>query len=188
MVDYFSAELPRIRASGKSCLLQTMAQAEDAGDKLSHEELFANANLLMVAGHETTTHLIGNAVLALLRHPEQLAMLRTDPARIPAAIEEAFRYDGPVQFTHRIAREDIALGATLGGKTIKKGDLVFTFLAAANRDPAVFPDPDRFDVTRAAHKHVALGLGHHFASAPRWRGSRRRSRSQLSFADCRTCG
>lgn len=158
MIDYFGAALPKIRASGKSCLLLTMALAEDAGDQLSHEELFANANLLMVAGHETTTNLIGNAVVALLHNPEQLALLRADPSRMPAAVEEALRYNSAVQFTHRIALDDIVLG----GKTIRKGDLVFCFLAAANRDPAVFPDPDRFDIRRASHKHLALGLGHHF--------------------------
>lgn len=158
MVAYFRAAMPRIRAAGRPGLLLTMAAAEDTGDQLTEEELLANANLLLVAGHETTTNLIGNGMLALLQAPEQMQKLRDNPALIPGAVEEIFRYCGPVQFTHRQALEDVVSA----GKTIKKGQLVFLFLAAANRDPAHFPDPDRLDVTRAAHKHVALGLGHHF--------------------------
>jgi cytochrome P450 len=158
MVDYFRAALPRIRAEARPCLLRTMEQAEHEGDRLSEEELFANANLLLVAGHETTTNLIGNGMLALLTHPDQLERLQSDPSLIPGAVEEFLRHDGPVQFTHRIALEDVPLG----GKTVRRGQLVFLFLAAANRDPAHFPDPDRLNVTRAVHKHVAFGLGHHF--------------------------
>jgi cytochrome P450 len=157
-VDYFRANLSRIRAEGRPCLLQTLAQAEDQGDRLSEEELFANANLLLVAGHETTTNLIGNGMFGLLTHPDQLAKLKADPSLIPGAVEEFLRWDGPVHFTHRVAREDVAIG----GKTIRRGQFVFLFLAAANRDPAQFPDPDALDVTRAAHKHLAFGLGHHF--------------------------
>jgi cytochrome P450 len=158
MVAYFRAALPRIRSEGRPCLLQTMEQAEHDGDRLSEEELFANANLLLVAGHETTTNLIGNGVLALLKHPDQMQKLQADPTLIPGAIEEFLRHSGPVQFTNRVARED----AVLGGKTIRRGQFVFLFLSAANRDPAHFPDPDTLDVTRATHKHVAFGLGHHF--------------------------
>jgi pimeloyl-[acyl-carrier protein] synthase len=158
MVDYFRAALPRVRSDARPCLLQTMGLAEDQGDRLSEEELFANANLLLVAGHETTTHLIGNAMLALLRHPDQMQRLQTDPSLMPGAVEEFLRHAGPVQFTNRVAREDVPMG----GKTIRRGQFVFLFLAAANRDPVHFPDPDRLDVSRAAHKHVALGLGHHF--------------------------
>jgi len=172
--DYFRAALSRARAVGRPCLLQTMGLAEDQGDRLSEEELIANANLLLVAGHETTTNLIGNGLLALLRHPDQMRRLRDDPALVPGAVEEFLRHDGPVQFTHRLAREDVALG----GRTIRQGQFVFLFLAAANRDPAHFPDPDRLDVTRPAHKHVAFGLGHHFClGAPL-----ARLESQIAFA------
>jgi cytochrome P450 len=158
MVAYFRAALPRIRASGRPCLLQTMGLPGDHGDRLSEEEVFANANLLLIAGHETTTNLIGNGIFALLSYPDQLEKLKADPSLIPGAVEEFLRRDGPVHFTHRLAREDVAVG----GKTIRRGQLVFLFLAAANRDPAHFPDPDALDVTRAAHKHLAFGLGHHF--------------------------
>lgn len=158
MVDYFRTAMPGIRLTNRSCLLHMLEAAENDGDRLSEEEVYANANLLLVAGHETTTNLIGNAMFDLLTHPDQLALLKSDLTRIPGAIEETLRRDGPVQFTHRVAREDVALG----GKTLRRGDLVFLFLAAANRDPGHFPDPDRFDITRVTHKHVAFGLGHHF--------------------------
>jgi cytochrome P450 len=158
MEDYFRAALAAARQGGRPCLLQTMAQAEDQGDRLSEDELIANAQLMLIAGHETTTNLIGNGMLALLQHPEQMQKMRDDPSLVPGAVEEFLRHSGPVQFTHRIALEDVALG----GQTIRKGQFVFLFLAAANRDPAHFPDPDRLDVTRPAHKHVAFGLGHHF--------------------------
>jgi cytochrome P450 len=158
MTSYFRAAVAHVRGGPRDCLLKMMELAEEQGDRLSEEELVANANLLLVAGHETTTHLIGNGMLALLRHPDQLQKLKDNPGLIPGAIEEFLRYVGPVQFTHRLAREDVPLG----GKTIRRGQFVFLFLAAANRDPAHFPDPDRLDVTRAPEKHVAFGLGHHF--------------------------
>jgi pimeloyl-[acyl-carrier protein] synthase len=158
MVDYFRAKLPGIRSGARACLLQTMDLAEHQGDQLTEEELFANANLMLIAGHETTTGLIGNGMLALLKDPDQLQKLQVSPGLLPNAIEELLRRDGPVQFTNRVAREDV----TIGGKTIRKGELVFLFLAAANRDPAHFPDPARLDITRTDHKHVELGQGHHF--------------------------
>jgi cytochrome P450 len=139
-------------------LLQMMEQAEHNGDRLTEEEVFASASLFLVAGHETTTNLIGSGMYALLTHPEQLERLRAEPDLIPGAVEEFLRHDSPVQFTNRVAKEDV----TLGGKSIRSGQLVFLFLAAANRDPGHFDDPDRLDVARAVHKHVAFGLGHHF--------------------------
>jgi cytochrome P450 len=158
MTAYFRAHLAAARAGPGERLLKTMALAEEQGDRLTEDELVANANLLLAAGHETTTNLLGNGLLALLRHPDQLRKLKDDPALVPGAVEELLRYDSPVQFTHRLAKEDVPLG----GKTIHRGQFVFLFLAAANRDPAHFPDPDCLDVTRAAHKHLAFGLGHHF--------------------------
>jgi cytochrome P450 len=158
MVEYFRVAAERIRAAAHPCLLETMRQAVHNGDRLSEEEVYANANLLLVAGHETTTHLIGNGMLALLQHPDQMQRLRSDPALIPNAVEEMLRLVGPVQFTNRVALENVELG----GKTIHRGDFVFLFLAAANRDPAYFADPHRLDISRTVHKHVAFGLGHHF--------------------------
>jgi hypothetical protein len=158
MTAYFRDAITRLRGGTRDCLLKLMGLTQEQGDRLTEEEVVANANLLLVAGHETTTTLIGNGVLALLRHPDQLQKLKENPSLIPTAIEEFLRYDSPVQFTNRLAKEDVPLG----GKTIRKGQFVFLFLAAANRDPAHFPDPDRLDVTRPAQKHVAFGLGHHF--------------------------
>jgi cytochrome P450 len=158
MVEYFRAALPRIRSAARPGLLHTMELAQEQGDQLSEAEVVANANLLLVAGHETTTNLIGNGMLALLRHPKQMKQLQDNPSLVPGAVEEFLRHDGPVQFTNRLARGDVPLG----GKRIRRGQFVFLFLAAANRDPAHFPDPDRLDVTRPAHKHLAFGLGHHF--------------------------
>jgi cytochrome P450 len=158
MVEFFRDAMPRIREESRPCLLQTMELAEHNGDRLSEEELFATANLFLVAGHETTTNLIASGMRSLLRHPDQLRRLQSEPSLIPGAVEEFLRHDSPVQFTHRIASQDVQLG----GKTIRQGQLVFLFQAAANRDPAHFPDPDRLDVTRTVHKHLAFGLGHHF--------------------------
>jgi cytochrome P450 len=111
-----------------------------------------------VAGHETTTNLIGNGLLALLRHPEQLALLRREPERVPQAVEEMLRFDGPVQATVRVAKEPVELA----GVAIGPGALVICGIGAANRDPAVFEDPDRFDVTRRQAHHLAFGFGTHF--------------------------
>src|SRR5205823_5982617 len=109
-------------------------------------------------GHETTTNLLGNGLLALLRYPEQLGILRDEPERAPEAIEELLRYDSPVQFTGRQAREELAIG----GRTVSEGDFVLLLLGAANRDPAQFPDPDRLDVTRREVRHLAFAHGPHF--------------------------
>ncbi len=158
MIDYFRSKLPGIRSSARACLMHTMELAEHQGDQLTEEELFANANLMLIAGHETTTGLIGNGIVALLQNPDQMKLLLSDETLLPNAIEEFLRRDGPVHFTNRVAREDVVIG----GKTILKGQLVFLFVAAANRDPAHFPEPARLDITRKDHKHVALGQGHHF--------------------------
>jgi cytochrome P450 len=156
--DYFRAAVARLRDSAKPSLLGAMARVEEAGDRLTEQELYANANLLLTAGHETTTNLIGNGVLALLRHPGLWEKLRADPALLPGAIEEFLRYDSPVQFTHRLAKEDVAVA----DKVIRRGQFVYLMLAAANRDPARFPDPDRLDVTRPDNHHVSFGQGPHF--------------------------
>jgi cytochrome P450 len=143
---------------GHDDLLTALFNAEEQSSRLSREELVANAMLLLFAGHETTSNLIGNGVLALLRHPDQMQMLRDNPERLPDAIEEMMRYDSPVHVVWRLATEDIELG----GQVIRKGQMVNFMLGAANRDPEQFPEPDRFDITRNAGKQVDFGLGTHF--------------------------
>lgn len=157
MTEYFRAAVERVRRHPEGTLLGAMERAEDEGDRLSESELFANANLLLVAGHETTTNLIGNGLLALLQHPEQLLRLRENPGLLPLAVEEFLRYGSPVQFTNRVAREDL----DLGGRRIAKGQMLLAVLAAANRDPEQFPDPDRLDLGRTPNHHLALGQGIH---------------------------
>jgi len=139
-------------------LLRRMAATEIDGERLTEVELSANATLLLHAGHETTTHLIGNGLLALLQRPEQSERLRNDPSLLPTAVEEFLRYDSPVQFTYRIATEDF----DLHGNAIRKGQVLHMLLASANRDPAHFANPDDLDITRHPNKHTSFGHGHHF--------------------------
>ena len=143
--------------------------------------MYANAVLLLVAGNETTTNLIGNGTLALLRHPDQLGRLTADPSLIPTAVEELLRFDSPVQFTGRLLKEDI----TVGGKTLAAGQTVLLLLAAANRDPDQFADPDRLDVGRADNKHWRSASGRTSAWGRSWRGSRPVSYSRHCSAGCR---
>lgn len=158
----FAAYIDNFQAShclqGHDDLLTAMFNAEAEGSRLSREELVANAMLLLMAGHETTTNLIGNGLLALLRHPDQMQRLRDDQQLLPNAIEEMMRYDAPVQVVWRLATEDIQIG----GKVIRQGQMVNILLGAANRDPEQFPDPDRFDVGRTATRQVDFSLGTHF--------------------------
>jgi cytochrome P450 len=156
--DYLRPIVAERRVHPCNDLLSTLTQAEEAGGRLSEDELLNTAVLLLVAGNETTTNLIGNGMAALLRHPEQMRLLRDDPSLIPTAVEEFLRYDSPVQMTNRIAKVDV----DLYGTTIRRGDRVILLLAAANRDPAHFADPDRLDVTRTENKHIAFGAGPHF--------------------------
>jgi cytochrome P450 len=139
-------------------LLSQMIAAEDNGEKLTEDELIATCVLLLVAGHETTVGLIANGILALLRHPRQLALLRANPDLAASAVEETLRYDAPVQMTARVARG----GMQIGTMTARDGALVLLLLAAAGRDPEVFADPDRFDITRGAPGHLAFAAGPHF--------------------------
>jgi cytochrome P450 len=156
--EYFRGIIAQRRAEPRDDLISALVKAQEEGDRLSEVELLANSILLLNAGHETTTNLIGNGTLALLRHPDQLKRLRDDPALVPTAVEEMLRYDSPVQFTTRILKKDVQLG----GKTLRTGQMALVLLAAANRDPEQFPDPDRLDVGRPDNKHVAFGLGPHF--------------------------
>jgi cytochrome P450 len=157
---YFQQLFELRRRSPGDDLTTQLVQAEEDGSKLSNEELTANIMLLFGAGHETTVNLIGNGLLALHRNPDQLALLKANPALITNAIEEFLRYDSSVQMTGRVALEDID---DLGGKKIPKGEPVLCLLGSANRDPAVYPDrPDRLDITRPNVRPLSFGGGIHF--------------------------
>lgn len=140
-------------------LASALIQAEEAGDKLSEDELLAMVFLLLVAGHETTVNLIGNGVLALLEHPDELEKLRSDPSLIKAAVEELLRYTAPVfMTTERYAREEV----TIHSVTIPRGEMTFGVIGSANRDENVFENPDLLDITREPNKHLSFGQGVHF--------------------------
>lgn len=139
-------------------LLSALVAAEEAGDKLSPGELATMGVLLLVAGNETTTNLIANGTLALLRNPDQLERLRREPELVPNAVEELLRYDSPVQLTSRLVREDLELR----GHRFRRGEQLVLLLGAANRDPEAFPDPDRLDVARENVRHLSFGHGIHF--------------------------
>ena len=158
MLNYFSDLIPERRQTPRDDLLSLLIAAEEQGDRLSEGELLITCILLFVAGHETTVNLIGNGLLALLNHPDELAKLRADLTLLPGAVEELLRYDSPVQRTGRITNTDV----DLDGRKIAKGSLVVTAIGAANRDPAHFPDPDRLDITRRDNRHIAFGFGIHF--------------------------
>jgi pimeloyl-[acyl-carrier protein] synthase len=156
--EYFRRLIPERRRQPREDLLTLLIAAEEQGDRLTEGELLSTCVLLYVAGHETTVNLIGNGLLALLRHPAELARLRAHPELSAGAVEELLRYDAPVQRTGRTAHEDIELG----GHHIAKGSLVVPVIGAANRDAAHFPDPDRLDLGRRDNRHVAFGFGIHF--------------------------
>jgi len=139
-------------------VLSAMIAAEEQGDRLSEAELIANAMLILNAGHETTTNLIGNGMLALLRHPAELARLRQDPSLLPGAIEELLRYDSPTQLTARRARVD----CEVGGVKITAEQQVLVIIGSANRDPTRFPEPDRLDIARGDSEHLSFGGGPHY--------------------------
>jgi cytochrome P450 len=139
-------------------LSDLLAVRDQQGDRLSEEELIVTCTLLLVAGHDTTVNLIGNGMYALLRHPEQHALLRDHPELTPAAVEEFLRYDSSTQMASRVANEDFELD----GKLIRRGQAVNLLLGSANHDPAQFADPDSLDITRADNKHIAFGLGIHY--------------------------
>ena len=156
--DYFRRLIADRRRQPRDDLISRLANAEDQGDLLNEAELLSISVTLLLAGYETTMSLIGNSVLALLRHPDQLRKLRSDPTLMTSAVEELMRFDSPVGRQNRVARQDLELG----GRQIRKGQLVAALLGAANRDPQQFPDPDRLDITRSENRHVAFGYGIHF--------------------------
>ena len=156
---YFAGLLDYRRRNPGEDLVTALVQAREADDTLSDDEIVSNIALLFGAGHETTTNLIGNGVLALHRHPAQLARLREDPGLIPNAVEELLRYDSPVQLTGRIATQD----HTVMGERIARGDHVIALLGAANHDPAAYTgDPDTLDVGRPGVRAISFGGGLHF--------------------------
>jgi cytochrome P450 len=155
---YFRELIAERRRRPGQDLLTALIAAEEAGDRLSEQELLTTLILLLVAGHETTVNLIGNGTLALLRNPDQLRRLREDPGLIRTGVEELLRYDSPVQFTGRVAMEQVEFGDVKVGT----GQQVVALIGAANRDPAQFPDPDRLDVGREDNRHIAFGGGIHF--------------------------
>jgi cytochrome P450 len=157
---YFQQLFELRRKTPGDDLITQLLQAEEDGSKLTNEELTANIILLFGAGHETTVNLIGNGLLALHRNPDQLALLKSNPALVTNAIEEFLRYDSSVQMTGRVALEDIE---DLGGKKIPKGESVLCLLGSANHDEAVYPDrPDRLDITRPNVRPLSFGGGIHF--------------------------
>jgi pimeloyl-[acyl-carrier protein] synthase len=155
---YFQPLLAERRADPRDDLLSAMIAAEQDGESLDEMDLVGLSSLLLVAGHETTANLIGNAVVALLRNPGEHKRLQENPELISSAVDELLRYDPPIAMTDRAVRED----CEIGGKHIRKGQLVAVVLAAANRDPEHFPDPDRLDLGRPNNHHLTFGQGNHF--------------------------
>jgi len=158
MSAYFHDAVRDQRANPREGLVSALLAAEVDGDRLDEEEIVANLIVTMVGGQETTTNLIGNGMLTLLRRPEALRFLAGHPEHMATAVEELLRYESPSQHTARIARED----TLLGGKVIQKGQAVIAVVGAANRDPAQFPDPHTLDLTRQPNRHVAFGWAAHF--------------------------
>ncbi len=158
MIAYFRAAIRENEKHPREGLISALMTAEQDGDRLTEEEIIANTIVTMVGGQETTTNLIGNGVLSLLRNPEALAELRADSSLIPSAVEELLRYESPSQHTARLAPDDVVLG----GKSIRKRQAVIAVMGAANRDPERFPDPDRLDIHRQDNRHVAFAWAAHF--------------------------
>ncbi|HKB37605.1 MAG TPA: cytochrome P450 [Gemmataceae bacterium] len=159
LIGYIRQIIKRRRADPQDDLVSALARAREAGEALSEEELLAMIFLLLVAGHETTVNLIGNGTLALLEHPDQMEILRSDPGLIKPAVEEFLRYGSPVELaTERYAREDV----TMAGVTIPRGGMVFAVIGSANRDERQFPHPDALDIRREPNRHLSFGLGTHF--------------------------
>jgi hypothetical protein len=160
---YFLAVIEQRRMQPRDDLISALVAVEEAGDKLTQHELLEMLRLILVAGNETTTNLIGNGILALLRHPQQMQRLRDEPGLIAAAVEELLRYDAPVQINARSALQDIEIH----GRSIKKGQGIILLIASANHDPTVFRNPEQLDITRQETSHIAFGRGiHHCLGAP----------------------
>lgn len=157
MRAYMTDLIARRRAEPADDLLTAMLEAEDEG-RLDDDEVAANALFLMTAGHETATNMLSNAVLTLLRHPDELRRLREEPELVDAAVDEVLRFESPVQMVPRIASE----ATVIAGRALEPGDALLVVLGAANRDPEVFADPDTFDIERTNRRHIAFGHGPHW--------------------------
>ncbi len=173
LIDYFTRAIADRRVSPREDLITALVKARDEHDQLSEQEVVSMCIHLLSAGYETTVNLIGKGMLTLLRHPEALEMLRIRPELIPGAIEELLRYDSPVHLVTRWASEDIEIS----GKLIRRGDNVGLMLAAANRDPLRFSNPDVFDLQRENCKHCVFGAGIHFCLG----SSLARAEGQIAF-------
>ena len=158
MRPYVAAQVQKRRAKPIDDLLSRLVEAEVDGERLTDDEILGFFQLLLLAGSETTTNLINNAMLSFMEHPDQYARLQTTPDLIPSAIEEVLRYRSPVQAVFRKTTRTVALH----GQTIPEGSLVLPMIGSANRDPKLFAEPDRFDVTREPNPHIAFGHGPHF--------------------------
>ena len=158
LVDYFRSLLRERRGSPRDDLMGLMLRAEHEGETLSEEEVVSNCVLLLFAGHETTTNLLGNGLFHLLRHPDQRELLRAHPTLILDAVEELLRYYGPVPATVKVATEDF----DWHGRSIRRGEMVLPLISSANRDPRQFDDPDALDVRRKPNRHLAFAFGIHF--------------------------
>ncbi len=160
---YFDEVIEQRRVAPRDDLVSRLIAAEEDGDQLSHEEVLSLLELLLVAGNETTTNLIGNGLLALLQQPEQLERLRREPELIESAVEELLRFDSPVQATWRVALEDLEWD----GHRIKRGQVAILLMGGANHDPARYEHPERLDVGREPNRHLSFGRGiHHCLGAP----------------------
>lgn len=158
MTAYFKTAIEKIKKYPREGLIQSFLNAEIDGNRFTEEEVIANTIVTMVGGQETTTNLIGNGILTLLRHPGQFEKLKSDMSLVPSAVEEMLRYEPPSQQTARLAPHDLELG----GKRIRKGQAAIAVMAAGNRDPDRFPDPDRFDIARTDNRHLSFGWAAHF--------------------------
>jgi pimeloyl-[acyl-carrier protein] synthase len=174
MLEYFRDRVRELRAHPSEGLINSLLTAEINGDRLTEEEVIANSIVTMVGGQETTTNLIGNGLLTLLRHPTEMQRLRDDPELVPSAVEELLRYESPSQHTARMAPCDVELG----GRKIKKRQAVIAVMGAGNRDPERFPDPDRLDLGRTDNRHLAFGWAAHFCFG----AALARIEGQVSFA------
>lgn len=157
LTNYFRELLPERRRHAGQDLISILVAAEEEGDVLSEDELYAQCVFFLFAGHETTSNLIGNGMLCLFRHPDQLALLRSQPSLVAGFIEETLRYEGPMQYTFRMARRDFELF----GQSVKKGQVLVFLFGAANRDPDVFEASNTFDITRKKNAHLTFGYGLH---------------------------
>jgi cytochrome P450 len=156
--EYFDRVVIPMKNRPADSLVSRLLESEDQPGGMGREEIFTNSVLLLAAGHETTTNLIGNGVLALMRNRDQWEQLVADPTLVESAVEEMLRFDSPVQWTSRSSGE----GVEIGGKTIEPEQIILGCVGAANRDPAKFVEPERFNIRRTENKHLSFGIGIHY--------------------------